>query len=134
MSKHITLIILIILSHLSSCGLNMGDRIDAKNLQVYYLDEIKKEEAIAFTQFWIKNGFTGEKKQTIQLGKNDDHKIFVKLIEKEIYHNEPLSIQEQALLQALERTLSKEVFKKQVNILITDNTFREIQKSTSYEE
>ncbi|PKR79982.1 hypothetical protein CW751_12210 [Brumimicrobium salinarum] len=105
----------------------MGDRIDTKNLSVYFLDEVPKEKALEFARFWKSNGFIGTKKQTIQLEKKE-RQIIVKLIENEEFHSDHLTITEEALLQDLERELSKEVFHVKTKILITDNTFRPILK------
>lgn len=112
---------------LFACGIPMGDRVDADNLQVYYLDGIKKNTAIEFAKYWKNNGFVGERKQVIQLSREEDQTI-IKLIEREMYHNESLTVDEQSKLQQLERTLSKEIFDGEVEIMITDNTFRPIER------
>ncbi|MCO5269438.1 MAG: hypothetical protein M9897_11170 [Brumimicrobium sp.] len=125
MKKSIFLFILIIL--MSACGVPMGNRIDSHNLSVYYLDGITKEKAIAFAKYWRDNGFVGENKQTIQLD-SENNVIFVKLIEREVYSDEPISIDEEVMLQDLERTLKQEIFNKEVTIVITDNTFQPIMK------
>ncbi len=105
----------------------MGDRIDNGNLSVYFLEGVNKDKAISFARYWKNNGFIGDKKQVIQL-EREDNAITVKLIERELYHKDAFTIQEEALLQDLERDLKKEVFIEEVNILITDNTFRPIIK------
>lgn len=105
----------------------MGDRIDSGNLSVYFLEEVNREKAINFARYWKNKGFVGEKKQVIQL-ERENKSITVKLIEREIYHKDAFTINEEAMLQELERELSKEIFHEEVNILITDNTFRPISK------
>jgi len=111
----------------TACGVSMGDRIDTENLQVYYLDNVTKDEAIAFTQFWKKNQLIGSEKQTIQLDRVED--IFtVKLIEKKAFHEKALSVPEQASLYELRRMIEEQVVKGAVEIQITDNTFRPIER------
>lgn len=111
-----------------ACGMPMGDRVDAKNLQVYYWDGVAKKDAIAFSKYWKDNSFVGEDKQVIQLTKEGEGYV-LKLIEKPAYHNERLTIDELSKLQELGRTLSREVFRgEQVEIVITDNTFRPIDR------
>lgn len=119
------IIVIISLALLTSCGENLGNRVDTKNLKVYYLESVPKDLAIEFTEFWRDNDFVGDSPQYIQLDKENDLYI-VRLIEKEKYHGTPLSIEEQGKLNELERTLSKQIFKKRTIIEITDNTFREL--------
>ncbi len=112
---------------ISGCGISMGNRIDAKNLQVYYLENVQKTKAIRFTKFWKENGFVGDTKQVIQLDKNDGGYV-VKLIEREEFQEQRLSIDEQSKLQELEYRIEEEVFEENATILITDNTFRPIER------
>ena len=112
---------------LFACGIPMGDRIDSNNLQVYYLDGVTKKTATDFARYWINNGFVGERKQVIQLEKEKE--VYkVKLIERAMYHQQPLSIDEQAKLQELKRNLESDVFNARTIIIITDNTFRPIER------
>jgi hypothetical protein len=106
----------------------MGNRVDSKNLKVYYQDVVKKEKAIAFATYWRDNGFVGEKEQVIQLDRDEDGLLVVKLIEEEIYHEKELSIIETSLIQQLERDLKVQIFEEEVLIVITDNTFRPIER------
>lgn len=113
---------------LMSCGVPLGDRVDSNNLSVYFEKGVSKEEAKGFSRFWQQQGFVGEEPQTIQLA-SEGKTIRVKLIEHEAYQNQPLSIKERALLSELERTIEREVFVgKSVEIVITDNTFRPIER------
>lgn len=107
---------------ITGCAAPLGDRVDGENLKVYYLEDVSKQMAINFAKYWIANGFVGEKEQTIQL-LTDEDKVIVKLIEKEIYHNETLGISEISKLQDLERLLKFGVFEKEVRIWICDDTF-----------
>lgn len=106
----------------------MGNRIDAKNLQVYYLEGVPKEKALDFTKYWKDNGFVGDRKQVIQLDRTKET-YTLKLIERAMYHTDPLSIDAQSKLQELEHTLEDEVFNEKVTIIITDNTFRPIERN-----
>ncbi|MEX1190421.1 MAG: hypothetical protein WED10_03540 [Brumimicrobium sp.] len=117
-----------LLVFLGSCGMPMGDRIDADKLSVYYLDGVPKEKAIKFAKYWKNNDLIGDEAQVIQLEKLSKNTIGVKLIEEENYHDEGLSIHEESLLQSLERDLEKEVFKQDVTLIITDNTLRPIER------
>lgn len=105
----------------------MGDRIDNGNLSVYFLEGIPKEKAIAFARYWRDNGYLDKRKQVIQL-QNDRGVVVVKIIEREMYHDELLTITEEALIQQLERDLKRDVFNLDTEVLITDNTFRPILK------
>lgn len=105
----------------------MGNEIRSENITVYYKD-VSKQEAVKFTKFWKQNEFVGSKDQVIQLLKLEDGNVGVKLIEKSIYHEEPLTIKEQALLQELEYRLEREVFGGETTIIITDNTLRPIER------
>ncbi|RYM34721.1 hypothetical protein ERX46_04930 [Brumimicrobium glaciale] len=109
------------------CGISMGDRIDNGNLSVYFLEGINKEKAIEFSKYWRNNGFLGEEKQIIQL-EREEKTVVIKLIEREMYHSDSFTINEEAMLQELERALKKEIFHEDVEIMITDNTFRPILK------
>ncbi|MDX1445105.1 hypothetical protein [Lishizhenia sp.] len=114
---------------LSGCGASLGDRIDSKNLHVYYMDGVSAQEAVNFATYWRDNGFVGEKKQTIQLIKNEYGELLVKLIEDKKYELQGLSLDEQAMLSKLSRTLEKEVFSDtKVRVVPCDNTFRPLVK------
>lgn len=121
------IVIFLIALFFQGCGISMGDRIDNGNLSVYFLEGVNKDKAINFAKYWKNNGFVGEKKQIIQL-EREEQTIVVKLIEREMYHSDPFTINEEALLQELERELKKEIFHEEVEIMITDNTFRPILK------
>nr|WP_299205875.1 hypothetical protein [uncultured Brumimicrobium sp.] len=112
---------------LVGCGISMGTRIDNGNLSVFFLEAVPKDKAIAFAKYWKNEGFVGEEKQVIQLDKIDGV-IVVKLIEREMYHKNLLSITEEAMIQQLERDLKRDVFGLETQIMITDNTFRPILK------
>lgn len=114
--------------YLSSCGVSMGDRIDMKNLQVYYLEHITKDEAIAFAKFWKQHDFIGHEKQTIQLDRVGGTFI-IKLIEKEEFHEKALTIPEQAAIYELQRMIEEQVVGGPVEIQISDNTFRPIERT-----
>lgn len=120
--------ILVLSFFFMSCGVPLGDRVDSNNLKVYYEKGVTKKQAITFSKYWQKNHFVGETEQTIQLSKNEDNVVLVKLIENEPFHEQSLSVDEQALLSEVKRMLEREVFKKEVVIQITDNTFRPIEK------
>jgi hypothetical protein len=120
--------VLVLFLVVSSCGMPMGNRIDSKNLKVYYQDVVKKEKAIAFATYWRDNGFVGEKEQVIQLDRDEDGLLVVKLIEEDIYHENELSIIETSLIQQLERDLKAQIFYEEVLIVITDNTFRPLDR------
>jgi hypothetical protein len=124
--KRLSLLLLIGL--LFSCGMPMGNRVDANNLQVYYLDGVEKESAIRFARYWRDMGFIGEQQQVIQLDRDAEGTLILKLIEREIYHDEALNIQEISLIQQLQRDLAQEVFNEPIFIVITDNTFRPIER------
>lgn len=114
---------------LSGCGASLGDRIDSKNLHVYYMDGVSAQEAVNFATYWRDNGFVGEKKQTIQLIKNEYGELLVKLIEDKKFELQGLSLDEQAMLSKLSRTLEKEVFSDtKVRVVPCDNTFRPLVK------
>ena len=121
------IVLLLVASLFQGCGISMGNRIDNGNLSVYFLEGVDKEKAIKFSKFWRDNGFLGEKKQIIQL-EREKKAIVIKLIEREIYHTDIFTIIEEAMLQDLERNLEKEIFHENVEIMITDNTFRPILK------
>lgn len=112
---------------LSSCGINMGTRIDNENLSVFFLEGVNKEKAIAFTEYWKNHGFVGERKQVIQLEK-ENNVILIKLIERKEYQNDDLTITEESMIQQLERDLTRNIFEQETRIVITDNTFRPILK------
>lgn len=109
----------------------MGDTVKTEDekVTVFYLEQVPKEKAIKFIKYWKNNGLIGEEPQKIQLDKLENGYFTVKLIEKSTYHEEPLSIHEESLLQELERNLETEVFKQEVSIIITDNTFRPIERN-----
>ena len=120
-------VIFLVALFFQACGISMGTRIDNGNLSVYFLEEVNKEKAINFAKYWRDKGFVGEKKQVIQLEKGEQS-VIVKLIEREMYHSDIFTIKEEAMLQQLERDLKKEIFHENVEIMITDNTFRPILK------
>lgn len=119
--------LLLLLFLFTSCGVNMGTRIDKGNLSVFFMPSISQDKAILFANYWVENGFVGERKQVIQLDKEKDV-IQVKLIERENYQDDLITINEEAILQQLERELKREVFLQETEIIITDNTFRPILK------
>jgi hypothetical protein len=123
--------ILGLLAFLFSCGMPMGDTVKTEDekLTVFYLEKVPKDKAIKFLKYWKNNGFIGEDPQVIQLDVLEDGAIAVKLIEKSIYLQESLTIHEQSLLQELERNLENKVFEQEITIIITDNTFRPIERN-----
>ena len=123
--------ILGLLAVLFSCGMPMGDTVKTEDekVTVFYLEKVPKDKAIKFLKYWKNNGFIGEDPQTIQLDVLESGEFAVKLIEKSTLHEQPLSIHEQSLLQELERNLEEEVFEQEVTIIITDNTFRPIERN-----
>lgn len=127
MRKRFSIILMVAL--LYACGIPMGDRVDVdtEDLQIYYLEGVEKTVAIKFAKYWKQNGFVGDRKQVIQISREEERYI-LKLIEREMYHEESLTIDERAKLQQLERTLEGEVFNGEVEIIITDNTFRPIER------
>lgn len=127
MNFRISVLLVFLFQLLFSCGVPTGNRVDAKNLKVHYLEGVKKNEAIDFAKYWRDNGFVGDEMQNIQLSLDNDV-IIVKLIEKSLYHDETLTINEQANINQLERDLSDYVFDKKVSIQITDNTFTPLDK------
>jgi hypothetical protein len=120
-----------LLALLLSCGMPMGNTVKTENekLTVYYLEKVPKVKAIKFLKYWKSNGFIGDNPQIIQLDVLENGSIAVKLIEKSIYHTASLSIHEESLLQELERSLERKVFEQEVTIIITDNTFRPIERN-----
>jgi hypothetical protein len=125
------LYILGLIGLLLSCGMPMGDTVKTadEKVTVFYLEKVPKQKAVKFLRYWKNNGFIGEEPQVIQLDLMNDDVIAVKLIEKSMYHEKSLSIHEQSLLQELERNLETEVFNQEVSIIITDNTFRPIERN-----
>jgi len=123
--------ILGLLVFLFSCGMPMGDTVKTQDekLTVFYLEKVPKDKAIKFLKYWKNNGLIGEDPQVIQLDVLGNGAIAVKLIEKSTYQQKSLSIHEQSLLQELERNLEEEVFEQEVTIIITDNTFRPIERN-----
>lgn len=107
----------------------MGDIVKTNNLDVYYINGISKENAVKFTQFWKRNGFIGDDKQTIQLEMLDNNIVHVNLIEKKFYQNKPLNLEEQISITRIQKMITDSVFNKNwVTIVITDNTFKPLQR------
>lgn len=118
-----------ILFLLGSCGNPMGDMVKTNNLDVYYMNGIKKEQAVAFTKFWKRNGFIGKDAQTIQLEIIENDIVNVNLIEKKTYQNKAITYEEQLTLNKLQKMIRDSVFtKNRVNIVITDNTFKPLER------
>ncbi len=120
--------LIFIVAIFGACGVPMGNRVDGDNLSVYYLEGIDKKTAIQFATYWQNHGFVGDRKQTIQLEK-ENGEILIKLIERKGYQNDPLAISEQSQLQALSRKLEKKIFNNETRIVITDNTFRPLERN-----
>lgn len=119
----VNLYLLVIVGFLSGCGLPMGNRVDSENLNVYFLDDIEKNQAIEFARYWRDNGFVGARKQVIQLTRDESGVVMVKLIERESYRGDELTIIELSLLQQLQRDLARDVFKEPVEVVITGDRF-----------
>jgi hypothetical protein len=107
----------------------MGDSVKTENLTVYYLDGVPKNKAIKLLKYWKENGLIGDEAQVIQLEVLEDKSIGIKLLEKSIYLQQSLTIHEQSLLQELERNIESKVFEQEATIIITDNTFRPIERN-----
>jgi hypothetical protein len=109
----------------------MGDTVKTEDekLTVFYLEKVPKDKAIKFLKYWKNNGFISDDPQIIQLDVLENGSFAVKIIEKSTYHEQYLSIHEESLLQELERNLEDKVFEQEVTIIITDNTFRPIERS-----
>lgn len=107
----------------------MGDMVKTNSLDVYYINGIKKEQAVAFTKFWKRNGLIGKDSQTIQLEIIENEIVNVNLIEKKTFQNKTITYEEQLVLNKLQKMISDSVFtKNRVKIVITDNTFKPLER------
>jgi hypothetical protein len=115
--------LLLIVVFIQSCGMPMGDRVDAENLKVYYMEGVDQQQAIRFARYWRDNGFIGDRQQYIQLSRDEHGIVLVKLIEREMYREDELSIIELSLIQQLQRDLASDVFEEEVEVVITGDRF-----------
>lgn len=109
---------------LLSCSKGYGDKVEDKNVVVYFLDNSHKELAQKTLNFWIKEGLNGDKTQYIRLLKFDKKTIDLQLIASKNKDPKSMTFEEIKLFLELKTKLDSIVFKPRTcRIVICDGSF-----------
>ncbi len=109
---------------LLSCSKGYGNKVEDKNVVVYFLDNSHKELAQKTLNFWIKEGLNGDKTQHIRLLKFDKKTIDLQLIASKNKDPKSMTFEEIKLFLELKTKLDSIVFKPRAcRIVICDGSF-----------
>ncbi len=113
---------------LFSCAKGYGNKLTAKNLNVYFEQKKDEKAANALGKFWQDKGLVGEREQNIMLRSDKDF-YYIYLIQTKDYREIPMNFQEHKLLLELQEELDSVVFKatKPCKIVISNERFQELQ-------
>jgi len=110
---------------IQSCSKGYGNKLTAKNLNIYFESTSYEKQANDLGKFWQKEDLVGNKTQNIKLTKADGT-FYVHLIQNKEFKNSELTFNEKKLLLDLQKDLDSAIFtgSKGCQILICDNEFK----------
>lgn len=107
-----------------SCSKGYGDKVEDKNVVVYYLDKSHQELAQKTLVFWIKEDLNGDKTQYLRILKFDKQTIDLQIIASKNKDSKSLTFDEIKLFFELKAKLDSAVFKpKTCRIVVCDGSF-----------
>lgn len=121
--KFLFLLTLVLL--FQSCSKGYGNKLTAKNLNVYFESKDQEKKANSLGKFWQNKGLVGDREQNVKLSKSNGS-YYVHLILSEEFKNQDITFNEQKLLLELQREMDTTIFKGDLGcqILICDNEFK----------
>lgn len=121
--KFLFLLTLVLL--FQSCSKGYGNKLTAKNLNVYFESKYQEEKANSLGKYWQSKGLVGDREQNIKLSKSNGS-YYVHLILSEEFKNQDITFNEQKLLLDLQKEMDSTIFKGDhgCQILICDNEFK----------
>jgi hypothetical protein len=126
------ILFLFVIVSLFSCSKGYGDKVEDKNVVVYFLDKSHKEMAQKTLDFWIKEGLNGDKTQHLRLLKFDKKTIDLQLIASKNKDPKSMTFEEIKLFLELKAKLDSTVFKpKTCRIVICDASFNPVFTPTN---
>jgi hypothetical protein len=126
------ILFLFVIVTLFSCSKGYGDKVEDKNVVVYFLDKSHKEMAQKTLNFWINEGLDGDKIQHLRLLKFDKKTIDLQLIASKNKDPKAMTFEEIKLFLELKAKLDSVVFKPQTcRIVICDASFNPIFTPTN---
>jgi hypothetical protein len=114
-----------LLLFLSGCGTNYGNKLESKELDIYFVDHKHEEQAKKIALYWKTNNLLGDTKQYLQLDKQKDV-FLLKIIPTQKFEMEKFSFDERALLKGLQDSLEKLVAPNRLEIVIAKNNFESL--------
>mgnify|MGYP007011818900 CR=1 FL=1 len=121
---------LILLMFITACADNYGKHIQVGNVTVYYTDNVSKDLANEFIDYWVAHEFNGQRPQYMQLSKLDNE-IRLKLIASDSTFLTDIPFETQLMLVELESELKKNVFQQYAfRIVLSDNQFNKYNSIT----
>jgi hypothetical protein len=115
---------LFVLISLFSCSKGYGDKVEDKNVVVYYLDKSHQELAQKTLDFWIKEDLNGDKTQYLRILKFDKQTIDLQIIASKNKDSKSLTFDEIKLFFELKAKLDSVIFKpKTCRIVVCDGSF-----------
>jgi hypothetical protein len=117
---------LLIFTLFCACSENLGNRIEATNLTVFFEDKSDFETAKKIAYFWKENELIGSKHQHLKLRKSKNT-YFIHLIANDKNKIKQIKIDEIKLLLDLQNEIDSILPKKfKTNILICNSSFEPI--------
>jgi hypothetical protein len=108
---------------LVSCGQNYGNKLESKELDVYFSNSAVENLARKLGKYWKENNLLGAKKQFLRLDKSSNF-YSIHLIHSGQFKVQNMSFDERKLLKQLQDSLQKNVFSNnEVHVLICDEQF-----------
>lgn len=120
-----TTIIVFFSFFLINCS-NYGEKLQFEKTEVYYTDNVNKEEAEKLGNFLVNSGFAGENKKSVQLSKNKENGNyqFRMVTTKEAAESKTY----ETIFKYYAKQISDSVFdKKPVEFHVCDNVFKTLK-------
>lgn len=115
----------LVLFLLIGCGENYGNKLESKELDIYYTDKNDEDLAREIAFFWKKTKMLGAKKQFLQLSRNKNL-IQLKLIPSDKFDIEKLSFDERLTLKILQDSLNNDLQMSELELVIANRQFKTV--------
>lgn len=117
-------LMLFVLISLFSCSKGYGEKIEAKNVVVFFLDKSHEAMAQKTLDFWLNEQLNGERIQYLRILKFDESTFDLQLISSRDKDPKEMTFEEIKLFLELKTKLDSAVFKPSMcRIVICDGSF-----------
>lgn len=122
-NRSILLVTLVI--QLTACESNYGDVVIREGVQVYYLEPVKKSQAVQLADYWMDKKLSGENMQYLQLSESSGI-LHLKMIANDSTFLVEIPFSVQLELAKLGSMLNYDLYPDQeLELIVSDKTFTE---------